>query len=169
MRVLTLGLVSSLALAASSLAQTEATPQFQGTHNDWRVFTHGSGDDRKCYALTAPTEELPASAIHGDVFFLVSSWADGRASEQPNFLAGYPLRPDNPPQARVGSSRYDMFVDQREGFLTDLGDEPRLVRSMRRGSVMRIEAVSTRGTATAYQFSLSGVTAALRQVGQLCG
>ena len=39
---------------------------------------------------------------------------------------------------------------------------------MRRGATMRIEAVSARGTNTAYTFSLSGVTAALRQAGELC-
>ena len=43
------------------------------------------------------------------------------------------------------------------------------VRAMRRGSDMRVEATSNRGTATAYTFSLLGVTAALEQVDDLCG
>lgn len=161
--------LSLMASPGVAQAQSGVQPEFQGTHNAWRVFTRGTGVERICYALSSPTESLPASANHGEVFFIVASWANGNANEQPNFLAGYPLRPDSPPEARVGSSRYDMFVSEQEGFLEQAGDETRLVRSMRRGSVMHVEAVSTRGTATAYQFSLSGVTAALRQVGQLCG
>ena len=168
MRGLLLGLISTLIMTPVAAAKDNPEPEFQGTHNAWRVFTRGAGGERICYALSTPTEELPASANHGEVFFILASWANGDANEQPNFLAGYSLRADNPPEARVGSSRFDMFVSEQEGFLEDQSDESRLVRSMRRGSVMRVEAVSTRGTATAYEFSLSGVTAALRQVGQLC-
>ena len=98
----------------------------------------------------------------------MSSWADGSADEQPSFLAGYPLKPASPPRARVGGDRYTMFVSDREGFLEESGDEDRLVRAMRRGAVLRVEAVSMRGTATVYEFSLSGVTAALEAVETLC-
>ena len=61
------------------------------------------------------------------------------------------------------------FVSEQEGFLEETGEESQLVRAMRRGSDMRVEATSNRGTATAYTFSLLGVTAALEQVDDLCG
>ena len=151
-----------------AVAQTDAEPVFRGAYGDWRVFSRGDGEGRVCYALSRPTEALPQSADHGEVFFLVSSWANGGASEQPSFLAGFSLRPASPPRARVGSDRYTMFVSEQEGFLEEPTDERRLVDEMKRGSAMRVEAMSTRGTATAYQFSLSGVTAALQSVGELC-
>ena len=69
---------------------------------------------------------------------------------------------------RVGSDRYQMFASEQEGFLEDTSEENQLVRAMRRGSDMRVEATSNRGTATAYTFSLLGVTAALEQVESLC-
>lgn len=155
----------ALLTAAASAAQE---PVFQGEHNDWRVFTRGEGEQRICYATSRPTDSRPGSVDHGDVYFLVSTWASGAAEEQPSFLAGYALQPDTPPLARVGSSRYAMYVSEREGFIEDLRDEQRLVDAMRRGYTMRVEAMSTRGTATAYEFSLSGVTAALDQVEDLC-
>ena len=160
-----------LAAAAPVLAQDNAaaTPEFQGEHRDWRVFTRASGEDRVCYALSRPQDSRPGNVDHGDVYFLVSSWASGAAKDQPNFLAGYALRPESPPEVRVGSSRFQMYVSGREGFLEELGDEARLVRAMRRGAEMRVEATSERGTATAYVFSLMGVTAALQQVEDLCG
>ncbi|MFP4518097.1 MAG: invasion associated locus B family protein [Oceanicaulis sp.] len=161
---------ASLALLAGFAAPAAAqAPAFQGAHTDWRVFTRGDGAQKICYALSEPTEQLPSGVDHGDVYFLVSSWADGSADEQPSFLAGYPLKPESPPRTRVGSDRWTMFVSEQEGFLEDAGDEDRLVRAMRRGASMRVEAVSLRGTATVYEFSLSGVTAALEAVDDLCG
>ncbi|GGE47933.1 hypothetical protein GCM10011367_23460 [Marinicauda pacifica] len=155
----------SLLCSAGAAAQE---PAFQGEHNDWRVFTRGEGDAQICYATSRPTDSRPGSVDHGDVYFLVSTWASDAAEEQPSFLAGYALQPNTPPLARVGSSSFTMYVSEREGFIEDLRDEQRLVDAMRRGATMRVEAMSARGTATAYEFSLSGVTAALDQVEALC-
>jgi invasion protein IalB len=163
-----LGGVTAFASAGSAFAQGASEPVFRGAHTDWRVFTRGEGSAKICYALSQPSESLPSNVEHGDVFFLVSTWADGSASAQPNFLAGYPLKPESPPRARVGSDRYTMFVSGQEGFLEEAEDEDQLVRAMRRGSSMRVDAVSARGTATVYEFSLSGVTAALDAAESLC-
>jgi len=164
-----LSAVTFCATPFEAAAQSVAEPEFQGAHRDWRVFTRGTGDERVCYALSRPTESLPASVEHGEVFFLIASWASGAAENQPNFLAGYPLRPDSPPRVRVGSDRFQMFVSEQEGFLEQPSEESQLIRAMRRGSDMRVEATSARGTATAYTFSLRGVTAALQQANQICG
>ena len=168
MRVLIASLCLTLTSFTPALAQGVSEPEFQGAHRDWRVFTRGEGDSQVCYALSRPQEALPSNVDHGDVFFLVASWANGAAEEQPSFLAGYALRPDSPPRVRVGSDRYQMFASDQEGFLEDTSEENQLVRAMRRGSDMRVEATSNRGTATAYTFSLLGVTAALEQVESLC-
>ncbi|WP_300552975.1 invasion associated locus B family protein [Maricaulis sp.] len=153
-------------LPATAIAQSD--PQFRGEYTDWRVFTRDTEAGRVCYALVRPSDSAPRSHEHGSVYFIVATWQSGSVQEQPNLLVGYDLRPSSPPRVQVGSNRYSMFVDNREGFLDDLEDEPRLVRSMRRGSVMRVEATSTEGTGTSYEFSLSGVTAALQRVDALC-
>ncbi len=141
---------------------------FHGQETDWRVFTRGDGTERICYVQSTPEEANPASANHGDVFFLVASWANGDADEQPSFLSGQLLRPDSPPRVRIGSDRYRMFVSEREGFVESPDDEDNLVADMRRGSTMRVEATHADGTVVAYEFSLSGVTAALQTADRLC-
>lgn len=163
---LRLGLIAAAFLVTSPAAAQ--APDFRGQHNDWRVFTRGTGPERVCYAVTRPTESRPGDVAHGEVYFFVSSWASGAAREQPSFMAGYELRPDNPPRASIGNDRVTFFVSDQEGFVEERRDETRLVDAMRRGATMRVEAVSARGTNTAYIFSLSGITAALRQVGELC-
>ncbi|MCP2671041.1 invasion associated locus B family protein [Maricaulaceae bacterium EIL42A08] len=165
---------SSIAVSAFALGLSlapVATAQdavFHGEERDWRVFTRGEGDARICYVQSTPQEANPASANHGDVFFLVASWANGDADEQPSFLSGQLLRPDSPPRVRIGSDRYRMFVSEREGFVESPDDEEDLVGDMRRGSTMRVEATHSDGTLVAYEFSLSGVTAALQSADRLC-
>lgn len=163
-----LGLAAASASAAQAEASPGAEPVFRAAHAAWRVFTRGEGEERYCYAVSRPSESLPSNVTHGDVFFFVTSWASGAAREQPSFMAGYALRPDSPPRARIGSDRFTFYVSRNEGFIELERDSARLVNAMRQGAAMRVEATSDRGTATVYEFSLSGVTAALRQVNELC-
>ena len=161
--------VAGLAAVMGSPAAAQSTNAvFHGAERDWRVFTRGDGSERVCYVQSTPQEANPENTNHGDVFFLVASWANGEAREQPSFLSGQRLRPDSPPRVRIGSDQYRMFVSEREGFLEDPADEDGLVADMRRGAVMRVEATHADGAVVAYEFSLAGVTAALSRAGQLC-
>lgn len=162
-----LAALAALPVLTTSVAAQD-DPQFRGEYSDWRVFTRQTDGGQICYALSRPSDASPRSHEHGNVYFLVASWQSGSVEEQPSLLVGYDLRPTSPPEVRVGSSRYDMFTDGQEGFLDDLEEESRLVRAMRRGSSMRVTATTADGVATAYEFSLSGVTAALQRVDALC-
>ena len=142
--------------------------QNRGAYGDWIVFTIATDNGQVCYAASRPIEMTPSSVDHGEMFFVISTWANGAAEDQPRFVAGYALRPETPPRARIGSNRFQMFTAGQDGFLEDLDDENDLIREMQRGAEMRIEATSQRGTATAYLFSLTGVTAALQRVDALC-
>lgn len=157
-----------LSLTSFSPAFGQADPQLRGEYTDWRVFTRDTDQGLVCYALSRPTDSSPRNHAHGSVYFIVASWQSGIVEEQPNLLVGYDLRPASPPEIRIGSSRYDMFVDGQEGFLDDLDDEPRVIRSMERGSAMRVTATTADGVSAAYEFSLRGVTAAIQRVGALC-
>ena len=158
-----------LTTLAALPAQAQDEPEFRGEYSDWRVFTRPTDNGLVCYALSRPTDSTPRAHDHGTVYFIVASWQSGAVEEQPNLLVGYDLRPTSPPEVRVGSDRFDMFTDGQEGFLDDLSEESQLVRAMKRGSVMRVTATTAAGVATSYEFSLSGVTAALQRVDALCG
>lgn len=155
-----------LALPVASMAQS--TPKLQTSYKDWRVFTHDQDGDLVCYVQSEPIDMSPKNVDHGKVAFFIGTWHSGRASEQPSLMTGYALRIQTPPRAIVGSTRINMFAVGREAFVESSRNEKKLVDAMRRGSTLRVEAMSERGTATAYEFSLSGVTAALKKADQLC-
>lgn len=159
--------ISAFALAATALPAM-AAPKTVATYKDWVVFSQDLGGDTVCYAVTEPTDKSPRSVNHGDVFFLVASWKSGVAKNQPNFVAGYTLRNAPEPVVRVGADKWDMYVSDQEGFIEKDADEQRLVSAMKRGANMRLTAVSERGTATNYTFSLLGVSAALERAAKEC-
>lgn len=155
-------------LAAAAAAPASAEPRRVSNHQDWAVYVNDdTPNGRVCYAVTDATELAPQNLEHGRVVLMVGTWASGARTEQVMFHTGYELRPSGPTRARVGSDSYRMFVDGQDAFVYD-DEEAGLVRAMRRGATIRIEAMSSRGNATAYSFSLSGVTAALRAVENAC-
>ena len=146
-----------------------AEPKLEGTFTDWTVYSRAEGGDKICYAISEPKSKSPTSVNHGDVYFMVSSWRSGAANEQPSFLAGYPLRANRAPEARIGSAKYKMFVSENESFIESSKDERALVKKMRAGATMNVKAVSARGTNVNYAFSLKGITAALKKAKAACG
>jgi len=162
------GLLTAAALSTTP-AMAQSTGTQVGTHGDWTVYTRGTGSARICYVLSEAQSEAPSNVNHGDIYFMVSSWKNGAATEQPSFLAGYNLKTTRAPKAQVGSTSVTMFAADNEAFISENSDERRLVSKMRAGSSMTISAVSQRGTQTRYSFSLKGVTAALRQAKSACG
>lgn len=157
----------TILLATISLPAA-AAPQTVANYRDWVVYKQDLGGDTICYAVTEPTEKSPASVNHGNVFFLVSTWKSGVAKNQPSLMAGYELRDAPEPTVRIGSDKWEMFTSASEGFIDKGSDEERLVTAMRRGTDMRISAVSERGTATNYTFSLIGISDALDRVEREC-
>ena len=153
---------------AAAQSGSAAKANFVGVFSDWSVYTKQSGGDRICYVLATPSSKVPSTVNHGDIYFMVANWRSGAAKEQPSLLAGYSLKPSSPPAARVGSAKVPMFASQNEAFVESNTDERRLVRAMRKGSTMRVDAMSVRGTQTSYEFSLRGITAALRKAQSVC-
>ena len=167
---ITFALIAGLSpLLVSPLALAQSKPKLEGNYTDWTVYSRGPGRNKTCYALSKPKVKTPSSVNHGDVYFMVSNWKSGAATEQPSFLAGYTLKPNRGPEARVGSSKYTMYASANEAFIESNSSERALVSKMRAGATMTIKAVSSRGTQVSYQFSLKGITAALKRTKLACG
>lgn len=167
MKFHTIALVATAFMLTPSIANA-ASAKLEGVFTDWSVYSKIEGRERICYALAKPSSKIPAAVNHGDVYFMVANWKSGAAKEQPSLLTGYALKPGIPPSARVGNAKTPMYAAQNEAFIESGSDEKRLVRAMRKGSSMRVDAMSTRGTQTSYEFSLRGITAALRKAKTVC-
>lgn len=161
-------LLTSLCLSVClATASASAAPTAIGRYQDWTVFSESVNGETLCYAATEATDKAPKATDHGDVWFFVSSWQSGKARSQPSLKVGYELRADLPARASIGRAGWTLYGVGREAFAQDQ-DDPKLVSSLRSGSELRVEAVSTRGTKVSYHFSLSGSAAAIDKASSLC-
>ena len=151
----------------ASVGVSHAMPSAVGQYKDWKVFTDQSGGELLCYAATPATDKAPRSAEHGDVWFYVSNWRSGKARNQPSLKVGYELRGDLPGKARIGRADWTLFGIGREAFAQD-SDDAGLVRQLKRGSELRVEATSVRNTRVTYHFSLAGSSNAIDRAASVC-
>ena len=163
-----LAAISGLAVTGVGVSAAAQQPEAKATFRDWSVFVREVDGEKICFAATEASDKSPKSVNHGDVFFLIASWASGAAKEQPSLMTGYALNGKPEPTLRIGSDKWDMYVSENEAFIEESSEEDRLVRAMRRGADMRISALSQRGTATSYVISLRGVSAALDRAAAEC-
>ena len=162
-RIAALGAVFCMIFPLAASAQVRAIGNFK----DWQVFTEKVGNDTVCYATTEATDKAPKDVRHGPVHFFVASWKSGKAKNQPSLRVGYELRKDLPPNAQISSNTWRMYAAGEEAFVEDRFEAP-LIRGLKRGSQLRIEAVSVRNTRTAYYFSLRGSSAAIDKAAATC-
>ena len=160
-------LIASLSASAAFGFSAFAAPELIYTKKDWSVWQEDVDGETICYAATEATDKAPKSADHGDVWFYVTNWESGAARGQPSMKVGYKLREDIPSKARVGRSSWTMFGVEREAFAHD-DDDPKLVRAIKRGRELRVEAVSERNTQVTYHFSLSGSSDAIERADRQC-
>ncbi len=162
-----------LALAAAMPAVTPAafaqSSGKTGMFEAWGTYVHSASGKKTCYILTAPipNSAQPASVDHGDNYFLVSQKPGENVAFEPQFIAGYNMRENGKVTVTVGDRSFSMFTRGKSAWMENAAEEPALIAAMRAGSTMKIAATSARGTATSYEFSLKGVTAALQQI-QTC-
>ncbi len=170
-RMLRAWIITSIVAAMAAAGTWAASAQADGLearHRDWGVYVHTVDRDRVCYAATSARDSTPRNTDHPEVTAVVSSWRSGVGRERPQITFGFAPRPQGPTRIRVGRELWSAYTVGQDAYVDDQ-DEAALVRAMRRGSVMRVETVRDDGVRVSYEFSLSGVTAALRDVGRRCG
>jgi len=155
---------ASVAAFSAGIAAAQ-TPKPIKQHKAWGAYTYNDARAGKiCYILSIPTVKEPTDRDHGDVFFLVSQKPDGSAAYEPQVEVGYPLKAEAGVTVTVDGKSFKMFAKGNNAWLSDIAQEPALVAAMRNGRSMKVSGQSARGTQTTYTYSLSGVTAALKEV-----
>ncbi len=137
------------------------TPSRLNQFEAWGAYSYKSPQKTICYVLSVPLQSLPTTVKHGDNFFLVTKRSHSPISFEPQFMAGYTLKEGSKVTVTIGDKDFDFFTKDSSAWLASSELERQLVSAMRAGMNMKVKAVSKRGTATTYTYSLKGITAAL--------
>jgi len=150
-------------IALGGAASAEASPRMISSSGDWGVYSYQRDGKSVCYALSVPKKAEPSNVDHGKNYFLIAP-AEGADREEPEVIAGYPLKAGSMIEVSVGPSWFRMFTKDNTGWVNDPSRAPEFMKALRAGSTMVLRAVSARGTHTTYTYSLGGISAALDRI-----
>ncbi|MEO0328594.1 MAG: invasion associated locus B family protein [Pseudomonadota bacterium] len=155
----------SATIAASSVTVSFAqAPTRIKQHSAWGAYTHTGSKGKVCYVLSVPTQKEPSDRDHGDVFFMVAKHPGQNVNLEPQFTVGYPFAENSKVTLNIDGKAFAMFTKGSNAWMENPAEEPTVVAAMRAGSKMSISGQSRRGTKTNYAYSLSGVTASLKEI-----
>ncbi|OBZ94274.1 hypothetical protein ADU59_16410 [Pararhizobium polonicum] len=158
-----LNLALALVLAFAGVASAQSPTRIQ-QFNAWGAYSYQAGAGKVCYVLSVPKEKSPANVDHGDIFFLVSQRPGQNISYEPQAMMGYPLQENSKVTVTIDAKNFVMFTKGNSAWVENAAEEPALVAAMKTGKAMSVAAKSRKGTPTAYSYSLSGISAALKQI-----
>lgn len=156
-------LAMAIAAGLGSPALAQAPTQIK-QNNAWGSYSADANGGKTCYILSMPTQKQPSDRDHGDVFFMLAQHPGEASSLEPQFTVGYPFKDDSKVILDIDGKKFSMFTRGQNAWLENAAEEPAVVAAMRSGREMSLKAESRRGTQTSYTYSLSGVTASLKDI-----
>lgn len=153
----------ALLLAGAGIASAQSPTRIQ-QFNAWGAYSYQSGKSKVCYVLSVPKEKSPANVDHGDIFFLVSQRPGQNISYEPQAMMGYALQENSKVTVTIDAKNFTLFTKGNSAWVENAAEEPALVAAMKVGKAMSVVAKSRKGTQTNYSYSLSGISAALKQI-----
>ena len=144
-------------------------PKILGSYKAWDAYKLTRDGNTICYVVSQPTDSQPKNVKRGDIFFIVSNWANLNIKGQPSVVTGYTYRDGSTTTAKIGSEKFNFFTQGDGAWMRESSTEKKILGAMKRGTSMIVTGTSSRGTLTTDRYSLAGVSAALDKINQVCG
>ena len=157
----------ALALMVVSSTAFSAGFEFLGPEGDWDVFADKKSGAQVCYIASVP-ENASHADRRGEIYVLITRRAAEGFKDVVSFHQGYPLDTAKEVKVSIGSKTFLLFASGETAWAYETKDDIDLVKAMKAGSTMKVEAMSSRGTATTDNYSLGGITAAYNKMAAAC-
>jgi hypothetical protein len=152
-------------IATEANAQTVDLVEHQGA---WSVYADTATPKAVCFIAAQPQAVEPLGANRGPIYFYISAWPKDGVKTEPSIKLGYPLKADKEMTVTIGTDVFKLFAKGERGFVSDPGEETKLIEAMKKGTNAVVKGTSARGTATTDTYSLSGLGAALQKMADTC-
>ena len=158
---------ASIITALSCTSAWADNPTLLEKYKEWSAFA-ASGTPKVCFALAQPKQSTPKGIKRGPVYFYISQWPADGVTNEVSVKMGYPFGPGAKATATVGGAKFDLFTKDEGAFVEKVDTELGLVEAMKKGSTLKIDGKSARGTATSDVYSLEGLSDALARIAKEC-
>lgn len=172
-----------------------APPGGKGNHvatfGQWSVFAAGDGKERLCYTISRPQQRTPKSVpVQGALIFVTVR----KPKNEIAISMGFPMQGPGGPklasaagsggaasktgsvsrgaggdfQLLVGKARFALVAKDRNAWVKDQDDEPKVIREMGRAAKLTIKAVSAKAEEVTDEYSLAGFPEAFKRTREEC-
>ena len=122
-------------------------------------------DENYCYIGSSPNKiEIPEGKNRGDTYIIVY-----RINKNPEAIiqinAGYSYKEEEPVKVKIDKKDYK-FYSQEDSAWTN--DDQEVIHAMKKGVVLIVTGISSRGTKTIDTYTLNGFTAAYNKLTKDC-
>jgi invasion protein IalB len=142
-------------------------PALLQKYKDWSAYA-AAGTPKVCFALSQPKSMTPKKIKRGPVYFYISRWPADGVTNEVSVKMGYPFGEGAKATLTVGTAKFDLFTKEEGAFVEKTDTETSLIEAMKKGSTMKIDGKSARGTATSDVYSLDGLSDALARIAKEC-
>ncbi len=160
--------VAALALAATAAQAQE--PQEAGTFGKWTAYHYTTKKGPVCYIVSRPVKsEASRKNIRRDpAYFLVTHRPGEKVRGEINTIIGYTFKKGAPVTLKIDGTTFTLFSTGDGAWSEGPATDRKIVAAMKAGRTMTVTGTSSRGTRTVDTYDLTGVTAALKKIGELC-
>jgi invasion protein IalB len=160
--LIALGLLASLMPSAAAQDVVKL-----GEYQHWTAYSAGSGAAKVCYVVAEPSLLQPGQGERKPVIYITHR-PGKKAMGVVMAYAGYAFQPDSEAALEIGNAKYALFTHKDTAWAADAQTDERIVKAMRAGKSMTIKAMPAEGPPTADIYSLNGLIAALKRIGEAC-
>lgn len=165
-------LAGSLCVALAAPALAQEIKQL-GTFQAWTAWTGADANGPMCYISAQPNDWSPKE-VNGSpvrrspIHFLVINRKGLGTKNEVQTQVGYPFSANANVTATIDGKTFPMVTEGEAAWLAVEADEPTFVEALKAGSKLTVDGTSTKGNKMSDSYSLSGVTAALGEIGKAC-
>ena len=165
------GLFTSAMMALGATSAAAQTGELIGQTGAWKSYRTGSGANSVCFITSTPTklEGKYDRNNRGETRVFVTH--HGRDSENRGVVssvAGYRFEEGRDVIFSIDGKAYNLFSVDTRAWATKPEQDRALVKSMKRGTRLKITGTSSRGNKTIDTYSLKGFTAAMKTIDKAC-
>ena len=145
-----------------------------GTFKAWTAWTGSDANGPMCYISASPDDwspkEVSGSPVRrSPIHFLVINRKGLGTKNEVQTQVGYPFHPTNSSvTASVDGKTFPMVTEGEAAWLAVEADEATFVEALKAGTKLTVNGTSQKGNKMSDSYSLSGVTAALGEIGKAC-
>ncbi|MGB0935719.1 MAG: invasion associated locus B family protein [Alphaproteobacteria bacterium] len=157
-----------LGCGVADAAKNDSSPRRTGTFGKWTTYVMKQDGKKVCYMVSRPTKSQGKYKKRGQVYAMIAHRPAESSYNVISLHAGYGFSAGATVKATVGGEKFELFTEGETAWAPNELDKA-ITMAITKGSTMKIDGVSSRGTKTHDVFSLKGSTRAWKEINKQCG